>query len=81
MACALPGVEEGTSWGVPAFTYYLTYHYEDYPCVLVRLGRVHPDALRDLLKIGWEFVAKPASSRTSANPSRRGATPPDRRIR
>jgi hypothetical protein len=36
-------------------TYYLTEHYVDYPCVLVRLSRVHPDALRDLLLIGWRF--------------------------
>lgn len=97
LARALPGVEEGTTYGVPAFkvrgkmfacrtshksaepntlavridfpqrdellaadpeTYYLTYHYEDYPCVLVRLSRVHPDALRDLLKMGLAFVSK-----------------------
>src|SRR5208283_939337 len=30
-------------------TYYITDHYRNYPCVLVRLSRVHPDALRDLL--------------------------------
>jgi len=36
-------------------TYYLTDHYVNYPCVLVRLTRVHPDALRDLLLIGWRF--------------------------
>ena len=29
--------------------YYLTDHYLNYPWVLVRLPRVHPDALRDLL--------------------------------
>lgn len=37
-------------------TYYLTYHYEDYPCVLVRLSRIHPDALKDLLTAAWRFV-------------------------
>ena len=37
--------------------YYLTDHYENYPVVLVRLGRVHHDALRDLLGIGWRFVS------------------------
>jgi hypothetical protein len=30
-------------------TYYLTEHYLNYPTVLVRLRRVHRDALRDLL--------------------------------
>src|ERR671923_2686105 len=30
-------------------TYYLKEHYRNYPCVLVRLKRVHPDALRDLV--------------------------------
>jgi hypothetical protein len=31
-------------------TYYITDHYLNYPWVLVRLPKVHPDALRDLLK-------------------------------
>jgi hypothetical protein len=44
-------------------TYYLTDHYVDYACVLVRLSRVHPDALRDLLLMGWRFVS--ASGRRS----------------
>ena len=38
-------------------TYYLTDHYVDYPCVLVRLTRVRHDALRDLLLMGWRFVS------------------------
>jgi len=38
-------------------TYYVTEHYVDYPCVLVRLSHIHPDALRDLLMTGWQFVA------------------------
>ena len=84
MALALPNVEEGTSYGTPAFktsrkllarlkedgdslvvattfeeraemmeadpeTYYITDHYLKYPWILVRLSRVSPDALRDLL--------------------------------
>ena len=36
--------------------YYLTDHYVNYPVVLVRLSRIHPDALRDLLGIAWHFV-------------------------
>ena len=39
-------------------TYYLTDHYVGYPCVLVRLARVHRDALRDLLLTGWQFVTR-----------------------
>ena len=30
--------------------YYITDHYLKYPWVLVRLSKVHPDAMRDLLK-------------------------------
>jgi hypothetical protein len=38
--------------------YYLTDHYVDYPCVLVRLSRINQDALRDLLLMGWRFMSK-----------------------
>ena len=94
-ALALPGVEERTSFGAPAFKlhgrlmacqatnkaaepgtlvvcidfadrdeliaaepdiYYLKDHYVDYACVLVRLARIHPDALRDLLQAAWRFT-------------------------
>ena len=36
--------------------YYLKDHYVEYACVLVRLKRIHPDALRDLLLMSWQFV-------------------------
>ena len=36
--------------------YYLTDHYVNYPVVLVRLSRINPDALRDLLGMAWRFV-------------------------
>jgi hypothetical protein len=36
--------------------YYLTDHYVNYPVVLVRLSRIHPDALPDLLDMAWRFV-------------------------
>jgi hypothetical protein len=57
-------------------TYYLKDHYVDYPCVLVRLSRVHPDALRDLVQTAYRFVAVKTpkrgtrSSRNAANRSR-----------
>jgi len=37
-------------------TYYLKEHYLSYPCVLVRLSRVHPDALRDLVAGAHRYV-------------------------
>lgn len=40
-------------------TYYVTYHYTDYSVVLVRLSRIHIDALRDLLKAAWQFMSAP----------------------
>jgi hypothetical protein len=41
-------------------TYYLKDHYVNYPCVLVRLSRVHPDALRDLVIGAHRFVSAKA---------------------
>ena len=51
--------------------YYLTPHYEPYPCIVVRLSRVHKDALKDLLVMGLRFV--------SARPSRKPRTPKRRK--
>jgi hypothetical protein len=39
-------------------TYYLKEHYVGYPCVLVRLARVHPDALRDLVIGAHRYVSE-----------------------
>jgi hypothetical protein len=115
---AMPDVEEGTAWGVPALryggriicctaahkdaepnslvvmlpfdqrdalvdeapdTYYLKPHYVGHPCVLVRLGRVRDDALRDLLFSAQRFVSdsgkrrplKPSARRTARRRTRR----------
>jgi hypothetical protein len=46
-------------------TYYITDHYRNYPWVLVRLSRVHPDALRDLLRMAHRLAA--ASKRGSSS--------------
>lgn len=43
--------------------YYLEEHYVGYPCVLVRLSRVHPDALRDLVQGAYRFVSATAPRR------------------
>ena len=92
IALSLDNVDEGTSYGTPAFktggkllarlredgdslvvgttfeeraemmaaepeTYYITDHYLKYPWVLVRLSRVHSDALRDLLGRAWRLAS------------------------
>ena len=37
--------------------YYVTDHYVNYQSVLVRMSRIHPDALRDLLRMAWQFLS------------------------
>lgn len=51
-------------------TYYLKEHYVGYPCVLVRLSRVHPDALRDLV-VGAQRYVSARRKRTSIGTNRR----------
>jgi hypothetical protein len=46
--------------------YYLKEHYENYPCVLVRLSRVHTDALRDLLTGAHAYVTAKARKKKKA---------------
>jgi hypothetical protein len=93
MGLALPGTEEGTSYGTPALkvrgklfarlredpdslvirmefdereelmagdpdTYYITDHYRVHPWMLVRLSRVQPDAMRELLGMAWRFAKR-----------------------
>ena len=106
----LPGVEEGTAYGVPALkvhgkllacipanrsaepgslvvrvdfddraellasepdVYYVTDHYVGYDAVLVRLSRVNPEVLRDLLGMAHKFVIRKAAPRSSAGRKRR----------
>ena len=50
-------------------TYYLKEHYVGYPCVLVRLSRVHPDALRELI-IGAHRYVDAGKSRKLMQPDR-----------
>ena len=56
-------------------TYYLKDHYVGYPCVLVRLSRIQPDALRDLLLMGWRYVS--ARTRRTRPRRRRAARSAD----
>ena len=92
IAQTLPGAEESTSYGTPAFKvkgklfarlhqdgeslvvgvdldereemmsaepekFHITDHYLNYPWMLVRLSRVRPDELRDLLIGSWRRAA------------------------
>ena len=52
-------------------TYYLKEHYVGYPCVLVRLSRVPPDALRDLLIGAHRYVSARRKRRPGRTQSRR----------
>jgi hypothetical protein len=54
-------------------TYYLKDHYVSYPCVLVRLSRVHPDALRDLVIGAHRFVSAKARRKRPPSAKRTGA--------
>jgi len=45
-------------------TYYLKDHYLNYPCVLVRLSRIHHDALRDLLGGAHRFEGAKAARKS-----------------
>lgn len=51
-------------------TYYIKEHYRGYPCVLVRLSRVLPDALRELVIGAHRFVS--AGIPNKSMPTRRG---------
>ena len=55
-------------------TYYVKEHYVGYPCVLVRLNQVHPDALRDLLSAARRFVVARTKPGRAAPRKRRSRT-------
>ena len=44
-------------------TYYLTDYYRRHPVVLVRLSRIEPDALRDVLSVSWRLTLKKVRKR------------------
>ncbi len=52
--------------------YYVTDHYVGYSGVLVRLARIKPDILRDLLGMAHKFVTQSATPRS---PRRKGRKP------
>lgn len=51
--------------------YYVTDHYVGYNMVLVRLSRVSPDVLRDLLGMAHKFVTRKAARRLLAQRPRK----------
>ena len=54
-------------------TYYLRDHYVNYPCVLVRLARIHDDGLQDLLRMAYDYVRARTRRRSVKGPAK--ATP------
>ena len=38
-------------------TYYTTDHHRNYPWVLARISKLHPDAVKDLLQMAWRAAA------------------------
>ena len=55
-------------------TYYVKEHYQNYAVVLVRLARVHPDALRDLLRGAHQFMSSKTKRIRLRKPSPKGMT-------
>jgi hypothetical protein len=53
-------------------TYYLKEHYLNYPCVLVRLERIRPDALKDLLAGAHRFVCAKTKRKSGVTPRTNG---------
>jgi hypothetical protein len=46
--------------------YYLKEHYLNYPCVVVRLSRISPDALRDLVVGAHRYVIGKTTRKSGA---------------
>jgi hypothetical protein len=57
--------------------YYVTDHYVPYPSILVRMSRIHPDSLRGLLGMAWQFVSNDSKAEKRRVP-KRGASPKGR---
>jgi len=51
--------------------YYVTDHYLDYSAVLVRLSRITPNVLRDLIGMAHKFVTADAARRSPSRHRRR----------
>jgi hypothetical protein len=51
--------------------YYITDHYVGYNAVLVRLSRISPEVLRDLLSMAYKFVTAKAGPRSPSRKRRK----------
>ena len=51
--------------------YYVTDYYVNYQTVPVRMSRIHPDPLRDLLRMAWQFVSGETKTSETAIRKRR----------
>jgi hypothetical protein len=54
-------------------TYYIKEHYAGYPCVLVRMGRIDADVLRDLLGMAYKFVSLSLRAKPRSGPGAKRA--------
>lgn len=54
--------------------YYVTDHYVSYPSVLVRLSRVTPDVLRNLLGMAYKFATSKAAQGARARSRKKAAS-------
>ena len=59
-------------------TYYLTDYYRRYPLILVRLARIAPDALRDVLSVSRLLTLKKVRPRRRSQPTAERACLPAR---
>jgi hypothetical protein len=59
--------------------YYLKEHYLNYPCVVVRLDRIHADALRDLVVSAYRYVSAKTAAKSRAGARPRGTRKASRR--
>jgi len=73
LAVRVPFADRDELLAADPATYYIKEHYVSYPCVLVRLDRVHADALRGLLRMGWQAESKKAAARPRKRASKRKA--------
>ena len=75
LVVSVPAAERDELIEADPSVYYVTDHYVDWDLVLVRLSRIRPDALRDLLQAAWRFVdtkaRRPRRSATAAPRARR----------
>jgi hypothetical protein len=55
--------------------YYLTDHYVNYPFVLVRMNRIEPQALKDLLGMAWRLSTRKIAKITKTPARKRTAGP------